>query len=174
MVYQKAFFPMDVVNIVQGYGVKSKTHKLSFALNLKGKYVIWAPFDCKITKVYRPKNMYESVSTIWLTSKQKVLSPNGCCGYLTVSITCFGKITKLEKGQQFCQGDYLFKNVNGQIHLEVACGKIAGWEKKTALDYTEYVIKNAVRAEDFLFLKKKTFVKNVIYKGKKYIFVKES
>ena len=65
MVYQKAFFPMDVVNIVQGYGVKSKTHKLSFALNLKGKYVVWAPFDCKITKVYRPKNMYESVSTIW-------------------------------------------------------------------------------------------------------------
>ena len=84
MAYQRAYFPMDILNITQGYGSSSSTHKLSYALDFNGDSTkvekVYAPFDCKITKLYQPKDTTKHANTVWLTSTKKVLSPNGYYG----------------------------------------------------------------------------------------------
>lgn len=168
MAFQRAYFPMKVINVSQKYGVGS--HKLSYALDLSGKSIdkedIYAPFDCKVTKLYQPKDTNEHANTVWLTSTEKVLCPNGYYGYLTVSITHPEEIANMRLGYAYKQADYLFKegrtgNATGDhIHLEVAKGTTANWQKKTNGSYSEYVIVNKVKPEEYLFVKEDSSIKN--------------
>lgn len=184
MAYQRAYFPMKVINVSQGYGSRSSTHKLSYALDLSGKDSgkdpIYAPFDCKVTKLYQPKNTLKHANTVWLTSTKKVLSPNGYYGYLTVSITHPSEISKMKLGTTYKQGQIIMSegrtgNASGNhMHLEVSKGTKAGWSKKTSGVYEEYVILNKVKPEDYLFVKEDSTIKNTTYKGYKYHFIKES
>lgn len=184
MAYQRAYFPMNVINVTQGYGPKSNHHKLSYALDLSGQDSgideIFAPFDCKITKLYQPKDTEKHANTIWLTSTQKVLSPNGYYGYITISITHPSEITNMKKGMIYNQGEKICNegktgNASGNhIHIEVSKGKTAGWSKKTAPNYDEYVISNPVKPEEYLFVKEDAKIKNDSYKGTKYKLIKES
>ncbi len=174
---------MKVLNISQGYGSESSTHKLSYALDLSGndagKDNVYAPFDAVVTKLYQPKDIKKHATTVWLTSTKKVLSPNGYYGYLTVSITHPNEILKMKIGTKYKQGDLISTegktgNATGNhIHLEVAVGKKANWVKKVKGKYSEYVIVNAVKPTDYLFAKDDAIIKNNVYKGKKYYFIKE-
>ena len=184
MAYQRAYFPMDVINISQGYGSKSSTHKLSYAIDLSGDSKdsenVYAPFDCKITKLYQPGDIEKHANTVWLTSTKKVLSPNGSYGYLTISLTHPKEISNMKLGTKYKQGELICKegktgNATGNhVHIEVAIGKTAGWSKKTDGNYSEYVILNKVKPEDYLFVKEDSIIKNIEYKGDDYKLVKES
>lgn len=184
MAYQRAYFPMKVINVSQGYGNDSGTHKLSYALDLSGKDggadEVYAPFDCKITKLYQPSDTVRHANTVWLTSTRKVLSPNGYYGYLTVSITHPSEITNMKIGQTFKQGEIICHegktgNASGNhIHLEVSKGKTANWELKRSGVYSEYVITNKVKPEEYLFVREDSTIRNSIYKGYKYRLIKES
>ena len=152
MAYQRAYFPMKYLNVTQGYGEKSSTHKLSYAIDFggkdSGKDSVYAPFDCRVSKVYKPSNTNISATTIWLTSTRKVLCSNGYYGYLTMSITHPIEIMNMNVGMRFKQGDYLFRegstgNATGNhIHLELATGTYANWVRRTNGTYSEYVISN--------------------------------
>lgn len=184
MAYQRAYFPMDILNITQGYGSSSSTHKLSYALDFNGDSTkiekVYAPFDCKITKLYQPKDTVRHANTVWLTSTKKVLCPNGYYGYLTISLTHPKEISKMKMGKRYKQGEVLCtegktgRATGYHIHLEVARGKMAGWSLKRKGNYNEYVILNGVKPEEYLFLREKCLVKQTVYKGKKYNFFKES
>lgn len=181
---QKAYFPMDVINLTQGYGSSSGTHKLSYALDLAGKDggadKVYAPFNCKITKLYQPKDTINHANTVWITSTEEVECANGYIGYLTMSITHPKEISKMKLGTTYKQGAVICtEGMTGRaggnhIHLELAKGKTAGWSKKTSGSYTEYVITNKVKPEEYLFLKKGSTVKGDTYKGTKYKFIYET
>ncbi len=174
MTYQRAYFPMKVINLTQGYGSKSSSHKTYPAIDIagkdSGKDEIYAPFDCKITKLYQPKDTKKHANTVWLTSTKKVLCPNGYYGYLTVTITHPSEITNMKLGTTYRQGDYLCHegmtgNATGNhIHVEVAIGKNKEWGNKY----------NRVKPEEYLFIYEDAILKNNIYKNKKYNFIKES
>ena len=182
--YQRAYFPMEYLYVSQGYGEVSSSHKLGYAIDFsgedKGRDNVYAPFDCKVSKIYKPKNTNVSATTIWLTSTKKVLASNGYYGYLTMSITHPIEIMNMKVGMKFKQGDYLFKegntgNATGyHIHIELATGTYANWVKRKKGTYTEYVISNGVKLEDYLFLRESTIVLNEEYKGYVYDFKKES
>lgn len=184
MAYERAYIPMKIVSISQGYGESSSTHKLSYALDLAGedagKDEVYAPFTCKVTKLYQPKDTNKHANTVWLTSVNKVLCPNGYYGYLTVSLTHPDEISQMKLGQIYKQGSVICKegktgNASGNnLHLEVSKGTSAGWSKKTKGNYSEYVIFNPVKAEEYLFLREDATLKNNTYKGTSYAFVKES
>lgn len=171
---------MQNIKLTQGYGEKSSTHKNSFALDLagkdSGKDEVFAPFDCKITKLYQPKNTKKSATTVWLTSTKKVLCANGYYGYLTMAITHPDEIMKMKKGQKFKQFDFICKEgktgsaSGNHIHLELSEGTKVGWEVVNG----NYVNINRVRPEDYLFAHENAKILKDTYKGEKYNFIKES
>lgn len=180
MAYQRAFLPMEEIKLTQGYGKKSSTHKNSFALDIAGKDggkdPIFAPFDCKVTKLYQPKNTKKNATTVWLTSTKKVLCANGYYGYLTMAITHPDEIMKMKVGQKFKQFDFVcYEGKTGgatgnHAHIELSKGKKAGWEVVNG----DYVNVNRVRPEEYLFVIEQGKVLKDTYKGKKYNFIKES
>lgn len=181
MAYQRAFFPIKTISLSQAYGSLASTHKLSYALDLAGTQDVFAPFDCKITKLYQPKDTKLHANTVWLTSTKKVLCPNGYYGYLTVSFTHPSEIsvmklgTLYKQGAKICTTSKMTGNATGNhLHLEVAKGATAGWSKKTSGTYSEYVILNKVKPEEYLFVREDATVTNDTYKNKKYSFIKES
>lgn len=184
MAYQRAYIPMKVISISQGYGESSSTHKLSYALDFsgvdEGRDDIYAPFDCKITKLYQPGDTEKHANTVWLTSTKKVLSPNGYYGYLTISITHPDEISGMKLGQEFKQGEVVCKEgrtgsaTGNHMHLEVSKGTTANWSLEKNGNYAEYVITNPVKIEEYLFLREDAIVRNNTYKGTKYNFIKES
>ena len=58
---QKALFPMQYLNITQGYGVG--THKGTYAIDNAGRNTgidnVVAPFDCKVKKIWNNGNNEE-------------------------------------------------------------------------------------------------------------------
>lgn len=180
MAYKRAYFPMKIIYISQGYGTKSSSHKNSYALDLCGnskqKESVYAPFDCTVTKIYKPKDPTKNATTIWLTSSNKVLCPNGYYGYLTMSITHPEKIMKIKLGQKYSEGEYMMSegatgNATGNhIHLELSKGTKAGWKKVNG----EYIILNKVKPENYLFVKESSTIKNKTYKKTTYNLIKES
>lgn len=183
MAYQRAYFPMKNINVSQGYGMNSSTHKLSYALDLSGKDNgkdnIYAPFDCIVSKLYQPKDATKHANTVWLTSTKKVLSPNGYYGYLTISITHPDEIAKMKIGNKYKQGQIICTegktgNASGNhIHLEVSLGTSASWKLENMGNYSEYVILNKVKPEEYLFLENDTNILSDTYKNNKYNFIKE-
>ena len=174
MAYQRAYFPTKIIDLSQGYGSKTSTHKYSYALDLAGTYDVLAPFDCKVTKLYVKKgHSYE----VWLTSTNKVLCVNGYYGYLTISFTHPEDISKLKVGQKFKQFDKVCntKKMTGvstgsHLHLELSKGTKAGWQVING----DYVNVNKIKPEEYLFIKEETIIKDNEYKGDKYKFIKES
>lgn len=184
MAYQRAYFPMKYLKVTQGYGLFSSSHKYSYALDLAGKDEkadeIYAPFDCKISKLYQPTNTKTNANEVWLTSTKKVLCPNGYYGYLTISITHPSEISKMKLGTTYKQGQLICTegktgNASGNhIHLEVSIGKIAGWDiiKKGKVEY--YVNKNRVKPEEYLFVKEDSIILSNKHKGSCGKLIKES
>ena len=177
MLLQKAYFPMKVLNISQGYGNKADTHKKSYAIDFCGKDTgkdpVYAPFDCKVSKLYVKEG---HANTVWLTSLNKVLCANGYVGYMTMNIGHPEDIDKLKLRQVFKQGDLICHEgktgyaTGNHIHLELGKGTKAGWNLVKTGNLEEWVILNKVKAEDYLFLKEGTVIKNNIYRGIKYNF----
>lgn len=176
MAYQRAYLPMKVINISQGYGSKSSTHKNSFALDLcgkdSGKDQIFAPFDCKVAKVYAQKgHSYE----VWLVSTKKVLCANGYYGILTMSITHPSEIKNMKVGQKFKQNQIICHegsegtSSGNHVHIELSMGESVGWE----IVKGDYVNKNRIKSEEYLFAYDDATFKNLSYKGTTYQFKKE-
>lgn len=185
--YQRAYFPAEIINITQGYGILSKTHKHGKQLDDGGIFSLFAPFDCKVSKLYVPKDKKGKLLTnhsfeVWLTSTKKVLCANGVYDYLTLSITHPYSISKLKLGQTFKQfqalgittsvmtGTYTGKHA----HIELSLGKKAGWDNDIIKKYGDYVNVNRIAPEKYLFITEDTKVKNEKYKIHKYHFIKES
>lgn len=174
MAYQRAYYPVNTLKLGQGYGSSSSTHKYSYALDLSTKQNVYAPFDCKVAKLFIKKgSSYE----VWLTSTKKVLCANGYYGYMTMSITHPKNIDKLKLGQKFKQGNYVCDtsimtgNATGpHVHMELTKGTKAGWD----IIGGTYVNKDKVKPEQYLFAKKSAVIKKDDYKGKVYHFIKES
>lgn len=179
--YQRFYFPCDVVNITQGYGVLESSHKHGYQLDDGGKYNLFAPCDCKVSKIYNPKSLSHS-KEVWLTSTKKVLCSNGYYGYMTISITHPKSIEKLKVGQTFKQFEKLGINTNemtgtstgSHFHLEVSKGKKAGWDEKLVKKYGEYINVNKVKPQEYMFITEDTKIKNEKHKLKTYHFKKES
>lgn len=187
MAYQRAYFPTNHIYLGQGYGVLSKSHKHSYALDLSGDYNLFAPFDCKVTKLYVPKKKDGSLDTshsfeVWLTSSKKVLCCNGAYDYLTISITHPYDICKLKLDQEFKQFDSLklttikmTGNYSGNhAHIELSLGKKAGWDKSIIEKYKDYVNVNKIKPEEYLFITNDSKVLKDTYKLKTYKFIRES
>ena len=187
MAYQRAYFPAKRINITQGYGLLSSTHKHSYAIDNGGTYTLIAPFDCKVTKLYVPKTKEGKLDTshsfeVWLTSTKKVLCSNGEYEYLTLSITHPYDIHKLKLDQEFKQGQSLGISTavmtgvrtGPHAHIELSVGKKAGWDPAIEKKYGQYVNINRVKPEDYLFATEDTQIVNEKYKLKKYHFYKES
>lgn len=179
MAYQRAYFPMKILTLTQGYGNETSTHKYSYALDFcgvdSGKDNVYAPFDCKVTKKYvKSGHSYE----VWLTSTKKVLARNGYYGYLTMSITHPSEIASMKVGQKFKQGQLICREgkegaTANHIHLELSEGTKAGWDSKLSKKGI-YVNVNRVKPEEYLFLPESSEIKKEEYKGTKYHFAKES
>lgn len=174
--YQRAYFPMEVLTLTQGYGSTSSTHVYSYALDLAGKDAgrdnIYAPFDCKVTKLYvKAGHAY----TVWLTSTTKVLCANGVYDYLTMAITHPSEIAKMKVGQTFKQGTKILTEGNTGVssgyhcHLELSLGTKAGWQ----IINKHYVNVNKVKPEEYLFAYDNATIKKNVYKNKTYKFKKE-
>lgn len=181
MAYQRAYFPTKTINLTQGYGLLSSTHKYSYALDLGGVFEPFAPFDCKVSKVYAPSDTKKS-REVWLTSTHKVLCKNGQYDYLTMSITHPAGIIKLKVGQEFKQFQKLGfttatmtgTSTGSHIHLELSLGKKAGWDESIIKKHGQYVNVNKIKPEEFLFITEDTMIKNSVYHLKSYPFTKES
>ena len=179
--YQRAYFPMKEIRLVQGYGKGTKTHAYGYPLDMNGKgaatiEAVYAPFDCKITKLYQPKDTKTHANTVWLTSTVKVLCPNGYYGYLTVSITHPEGISKMKLGTTYKQGVQILKEGSTgyaeapHIHLEVAKGEKAGWHS----DHGQWIIDNGVKPEEYLFVREDAIIYKSNFKGNVGSLIKES
>lgn len=181
MAYQRAFLPTRHIYIGQGYGLLSSTHKHSYALDLSGDYELFAPFDCKVTKIYNPKSL-KKAKEVWLTSTKKVLCSNGYYGYLTMSITHPKGISKLKLDQKFKQFDKLGLSTmemtgvysGHHAHIELSLGKESGWDSNLVNKYGEYINVNKVKPEKYLFITEDSKVAKETWKLIKYHFIKQS
>lgn len=187
MAYQRAYFPAKRVNIMQGYGKLSYSHKYSYAIDNGGSYELFAPFDCKVTKLYVPKTKDGKLITsksfeVWLTSTKKVLCSNGTYDYLTISITHPYGIHNMKLNQEYKQFQKLGLNTavmtgtatGPHAHIELSKGKKAGWDPTIIEKHGQYVNVNKVKPEDYLFITEETTIAKETYKLKKYHFYKES
>ena len=180
MAYQRAYWPTKTIKLGQGYGNRSSSHKYSYAMDLSGNYKVFAPFDCKVTKVYKPIDTKKS-REVWLTSTKKVLCANGYYGFLTMSITHPADIINLRVGQKFQQFQDLEISTsimtgtnNGRhAHIELSKGTEAGWDEKIIKKYGEYVNVNKVKPEEYLFVIDDGKILDNEYKGTYYKFIKE-
>lgn len=180
MAYQRCYFPMKVLTLSQGYGASSSTHKYSYAMDFCGKDAgkdeVYAPFDCKVTKVFAKKGKsYE----VWLCSTKKVLCANGHYGIMTMSITHPSEIKNMKVGQKFSQGDFICHEgkegaTANHIHLELSTGNSSGWDTKKVNGVTYYFNKNKVKPDEYLFVREDTEIKKTKYKNTTYKFKKES
>lgn len=190
MAFQRAYFPMNIIKLGQGYGKKASTHKYSYALDLSGTYKLFAPFDCKVSKLYVPKKKNSKgikepdtshSFEVWLTSTKKVLCANGYYGYITVSLTHPYDIANMKLGKRFKQFDDLgisTKKMTGtstgnHCHLEVSKGTSVGWDEMIAKKHGQYVNVNRVKPEQYLFVVADGKITDNEYKGTHYKFLKE-
>lgn len=181
MAYQRAYAPTKYIWVGQGYGLLSGSHKHGYQIDLSGTYKPFAPFDCKVTKIYNPTST-KHAKEVWLTSTHKVLCANGYYGYLTMSITHPKGISKLKLGQTFKQFESLgidTREMTGvydgpHAHIELSLGKKAGWDTTLEKKYGEYINVNKVKPEEYLFITEDTKVVRETYKLKTYHFKKES
>lgn len=178
--YQRAYFPMKEIKIVQGYGKGTYSHKYGYPIDMNGKGAttienVYAPFDCKVTKLYQPKDTKTHANTVWLTSAQKVLCVNGYYGYLTMSITHPSEISKMKLGTKYKQGTLICKEGSTgkaqapHIHLELAKGEKAGWHS----DHGQWVIDNGVKPEEYLFVPDEAKIYKSNFNGKLGPLIKE-
>ena len=156
-----AQFPMKYLNVTQGYGVG--THKGTYALDLAGKDKgidnVYAPFDCKVKKIWH------NGSTVWVESVNKVRWANGTVAKVTASFTHDNNVSNLRVGQIIKQGTVFYQEgtagqaTGNHVHLETAKGSFVGtgWLLNK---YGWWTIRNKVKPNLVLFLKKSTVVKN--------------
>ena len=173
---EKAYFPMQYYNLTQGY-LNSTTHQGTYALDNSGKDSgkdpIYAPFTGTITKLYvKPNHAY----TAWFTSTSEVLGAKGQKTVLTMMIVHPEDIANLKVGQTFKQGEVIChegktgRATGNHAHLELGIGKCSWHQNSQGV----WMIDNAVKLEDYLFLKKDVIIKNDTYKGNKYSFIQDT
>ena len=178
---QKGYFPTKNIFLAQGYGPKSFSHKNSYALDLGGTYRPFAPFDCKVTQVYAPKDTSKS-REVWLTSLDKIQCANGVCDYLTISLTHPADIINMYVGQTFKQFQDLGittakmtgYNFGNHCHVELSLGQTPGWDpyymkQKPA----EYININKIKPEQYLYITKETTIEKDVYEGDVYTFIRD-
>lgn len=188
MAYQRAYVPMKYITVTNGYG-EGSGHPYSYAIDLagkdSGKDPVFAPFDCKVTKLYTPKTKTGKIDTshapeVWITSTKPVLCANGYYGIMTMSLTHSRETYNLKVGQKFKQGDTILHEGNqgvsqgNHIHMELTKGDKVGWDTITKKGKTYYVNKNRVKPEEYLFATKDAIIKQEVKNGKRYHFKKES
>ena len=188
MAYQRAYVPMKYIKITNGYG-SGTGHPYSYALDLAGedtgKDEVFAPFDCKVTKLYQPRTASGKIDTthspeVWLTSTKKVLCSNGYYGILTMSLTHSPEIYNMKLGQEFkqfttvCHEGSQGVGKGNHIHLELSKGDSPGWDILTKNGKKYYVNKNRIKPEEYLFAREDAVILQETKNNKTYHFKKES
>lgn len=127
---QKSIFPMKDLGISATYNSTSlhknasqgspKSYPTDLCGKDKGKSGFYAPFDCKVLKVYN-----KASNGIWLRSSKKVVTPKNPKGaYIFLMLEHPTKLPKV--GQTFKQGELItYEDAAGNatgnhIHLECA------------------------------------------------------
>lgn len=158
---EKAKFPMQVLNISQGYD--EGTHKGTYALDLSGNDkkidLVKSPFTGIIKAIDKKNGNF-----IWLESIEEVKCPNGDVTKLVAMFGHCNNIDKLKIGDIIKQNEYFYSEgtagiTNGNhCHLEIGKGEYVGkWYKNSNNIWQLY---NAVKPNEYLFLSENTVVKN--------------
>lgn len=157
---QKALYPMRYLNITQGWGVG--THSGTAAIDIAGKDAgidnVFAPFDCKVKKIWNNGN------TVWIESINAVEWANGTKSKATMSFTHDNNVSNLRVGQRIAQGTVFYQegtagNATGNnVHMECAKGTFVGtgWFLNR---FGWWTINNMVKPNDLLWLNTGTIVK---------------
>lgn len=165
---EKAKFPMECLNISQGYN--EGTHIDSFAIDNIGKdnniENVFMPFTGIIKKIYK-----EDANEVWIESKDKVLFADGTIDYMTVLLCHADNIDNLYVGLELKQEENFYKegtkgmSTGNHVHIECAKGKFdgVGWHQNS-MGY--YSINNGKKIEDCLFINKNTIIKSNKYNFK--------
>jgi peptidoglycan hydrolase-like protein with peptidoglycan-binding domain len=159
---ERAIFPMTEMNITNGYHSKGLTgaHKIKIALDLvssDGNF--FAPFTGRIVKRQSPN----TVGTVVLESKDKVLWADGTTEFMHVLCYHCNDISKLSEGQEIKQGVNYYRQgtqggVPSHVHMEIGRGKYPGQEVSagTADGKTVWKTKNEVEPFKALWISDKT------------------
>lgn len=151
---------MKYLNITQGWGVG--THSGTAAIDIAGKDAgidnVFAPFDCKVKKIWRNGN------TVWIESLGKVQWANGTQAKATMSFTHDNNVSNLKVGQIVKQGQVFYQEgtagfaTGNHVHMECAKGSFVGtgWFLNR---FGFWTINNMVRPNDLLWLSRDTIVK---------------
>lgn len=150
---QIAKFPMKYLTVTQGWG--SGTHAGTYAVDLAGKDTgidnVYAPFDCKIKKIWKNGN------TVWIESLDKVKWANGWVEKATMSFTHDNWVADLRVGQVIRQGQPFYQEgtagraTGNHVHMECAKGSFVGtgWFLNR---FGWWTINNMVKPNDLLLL----------------------
>lgn len=157
-----AYYIMPTMNITQGYD--TGFHKGSFALDNAGEdtgidYVL-APFSGTIKQV-----LNKSYGIwVWLESDKPVICANGETTYLTAMFGHDNKVRhkvgdKIKQGEKFLAEGTSGNTTGNHCHLELGKGHFVngGWYKNKD---GVYMIYNAVKPNEYLFIKDDTIIKN--------------
>lgn len=162
---EKAYFPMETLNITNAYGNIAKTseHKLKIAVDAAGadggKDTVYAPFTGYI------KKLKDSVGTCVLESENKVQWADGTVDYMHILMYHSDNLYEygLYVGKRIKQGEAFYREgtkgyaTGNHIHLEVGKGKYPGSEVAVG---STWRLKNQVAPESALFLRNNTTIKN--------------
>jgi len=158
----KCIFPMQYLNITQGYGVG--THIGTYAVDNAGKDTgidnAFAPFTGIVKRIYT-----KSSNVVWLESTEPVDFPDGYHGIATVMFVHDNSVADLHVGQVVSQGTVFYQegtsgNATGNhVHIEIAKGPFTGngWYKNSAGWWT---INNGVKPDKSFYITDSTIIKN--------------
>ena len=158
---KKAYYPRPTMCITQGYN-GNVSHQGTYAIDEAGEDggIDWflAPFDCVIKKVLDEKYGI----WVWAESLEEVECANGYKGYLTIMFGHDNKV-RFEVGKTIKEGETLgAEGTSGEAtgnhnHFEIGLGKYKGtWYKNSDGVYMLY---NAVKPHEYLYLKKDYVIK---------------
>lgn len=166
--YETAFFPMEYLNISNGYGSTAKTyeHGLKICVDAIGKDtgrdIVYAPFTGYI------RNISATSGRVVLESADKVYWADGTLDYMHIlmyhsdNIHEFGNLyngKKVTQGQAFYREGNTYNSRGNHIHLEVGRGRYPGSETRVP-NTNVWRLTNQVSPESALFITTATIVKN--------------
>lgn len=164
--YEKAYFPMEYLNVSNGYGTPNCTynHTQKYCVDVcgkdGGKDVVYAPFSGTI------KKLKTSVGTCVLESDEPVIWANGTVDYMHVLYYHCNNLSEfgLYSGKHINQGEAYYRegtqgNATGShVHLETGRGKYPGGEVETKPGSNIWRLKNQVKPNEVLFVSADTTI----------------
>ncbi len=166
-------FPMECLNISQGYGGTTshlphntgtpKDWPIDCAGKDTGRDWFLCPCDeVKVVRIYGVGG--KGTNTVWLESTKKVIFADETVDYAAMQVTHPNDddLKKLKVGQKFKRGERMFREgtdgaTANHLHISVGKGKIkgTGWEQNTKGKWVLTTTGGAVKPEKAFYVDKK-------------------